>query len=248
MGISWIVVMIVEIIIIGWGIYKWIVDPTSRKYAVVLLTILIIALVFTFLASKNGSGKLYNVAINDIGMELVKNEVNEGLYKKGNMEVSYNEKGYTYKYTIVDKDDIDLKAHLKLLNCFFNFDEGVTETLYYYFDDYYNNKGITPKILIIDNHTKLEIEYNHNTKTILYNIEQEQYVNKEEYDDNDKLIRKEYNKNYDLLYLVPELHISHYNIDDSLNFDKKLLNDLFNKSIDRFNRIINGEEIIYHYK
>ena len=218
----------------------------ARVPLIVMCLIMVFVTIVLAITPYKGSLTLYDT-VKKIGMEKVEQGLDKGIFTKGNLKVSYDEATYTHSYVITDQKDMNLNNHQRLLDCFFNFGEGTTQMIYSHLVNEAQKTENLAKILIEYNHTKLEVEYDIKTETITYLIDKEIHVDYISTNANGGSERR-YNPNYNRLYLIPKLEISHLS-DEDYNFDIKLLNLLFNKNAEDFNvEIDDFGYIIYTYK
>ena len=196
-----------------------------KVIAVIVSLFLILGLSWLVSNMVKGSSTIF-AATKKIGMEKVKQDAYAGVFKKGELEISYNESKYNYLYVITDHGDMNLNYHQYLLDSFIKSGEGTTQMIYTHLVNEAKSTEQVSKILIEGNHIQIDIEYDIKTDKITYKIEKVTYVNYTK-TDSDGYSQKVYNPDYNRLYLVPKLRISHLS-DDNYNIDIKLLNQLFN--------------------
>ena len=217
----------------------------KKELAASLACIPIIALfVGLLIISINGyKYGMYSDLVTKYGMTHSGTEIN-GSYVKGNLffhHKSYKE-NYEDNHRIEDSGDFNLNLHAKILDNFISFKEGSVPIIVNYLKDYADHYEKDSEITIWNDHTKIEITYYYRSNFIKYNItvvKEYRYIT----DDEDNTV-KETNKDYNTKYVSPYLKIEHYN-EDYQEFDKELIDLLFNQNIENFN--VNKHDDVIEY-
>ena len=153
-----------------------------------------------------------------------------GTYVKDNLVFNHRsfKEEYEDVYSITDYGDMNLNLHSKILDYFVNFKEGAIQLLVNHLKEYSEHYETNSEVTITLNHTRIEIIYHYRNNELNYKItvvKQYRWIT----DDDDNTI-KETNSKYNYRFVEPELRIKHYN-DDYQEFDKELVDLIFNKDI-----------------